>query len=295
MPLNDTIFAAEALVSCAAALGEGPVWVPQEQALYWVDIRAPRIWRWQWADGGVQQWTPPWRVGAIAPRAGGGFVAATEAGFALIDLPQDRFDLIDDPEPDLPNNRFNDGKVDRAGCFWAGTMDDAEEKASGRLYRLEPGLSWRCLDQGYLVSNGPAFSPDGATLYHSDSALREVYRFTLTSGGKLGARELFLRFGGEDGYPDGMTTDADGCLWIAFWDGSCIRRFAPDGAPCGRIELPVRRPTSCAFGGPGLDHLFITSARTGLSAADLSAQPLAGALFVAQPQVGGVEQPPFAG
>ena len=294
MPPDDTT-SAQPLISCAATLGEGPVWLPAEQALYWVDIKAPHIWRWQWPDGQTRKWTPPWRVGAIAPRASGGFVAATEAGFAFVDLGRNSFELFGDPEVDLPGNRFNDGKVDRAGRFWAGTMDDDERAASGALYRLDIDLRWHCLDRGYRVTNGPAFSPAGTTLYHSDSALREVYRFTMGVDGSLGARELFLRFSQEDGHPDGMTTDAEGCLWIAFWDGACLRRFAADGAPCGRIDLPVSRPTSCAFGGPALDRLFITSARAGLDEADLAAQPQAGALFVAETAVGGVEPPPFAG
>jgi len=294
MNSSEDMSAPEIVAQGGAALGEGPVWVAREQALYWVDIKVPLIWRWLWSSGKTDQWRPPWRIGAIAPRAGGGFVAATEAGFAWVDLEQGRFELIGNPEADLPGNRFNDGKVDRSGCFWAGTMDDAEEAATGALYRLDPTLTWQCIDRGYRVTNGPTFSPDGTILYHTDSALRTVYRFPVMAGDALGAREAFLRFDEGEGFPDGMTTDAQGCLWIAFWDGGCVRRFSPDGAPLQCLELPVQRPTSCTFGGPDLDHLFVTSARVGLDEALLAKQPLAGSLFVVQPGVRGLEQPLFA-
>lgn len=283
------------VVACAALLGEGPVWVARERALYWVDIHAPRIWRWQAATGDVRSWTPPWRITAMAPRVRGGFVGASEQGFVLIDLEDDRYEPVGNPEAHRPGNRFNDGKVDRDGCFWAGTMDDAEQEASGALYRLDPDLHWQQLDEGYGVTNGPAFSPDGSFLYHTDSAARIVYRFPLSGSGILGAREPFLHFRQVDGHPDGMTTDAEGCLWIAFWDGACVRRFAPDGAPLARIDLPVQRPTSCAFGGEALDTLFITSARIGLPETELAAQPLAGALFAVDPGVHGAAQFLFGG
>jgi D-xylonolactonase len=295
MTAIDSAFSPRLAVACDAVLGEGPVWVAREAALYWVDIQAPRIWRWLPATAETHSWTPPFRVTAIAPRASGGFVAATDRGFALIDLEQGRFELVGNPEADRPGNRFNDGKTDRTGGFWAGTMDDAEVEDTGALYRLDPGLNWQQYDAGYRVTNGPAFSPDGSWLYHTDSAERTVYRFAVAGSGVLGARETFLHFRALDGHPDGMTTDAEGCLWIAFWDGACVRRFAPGGAPLARIDLPVQRPTSCAFGGEGLDQLFITSARLGLSEAELAIQPLAGALFAVEPGVRGTAPYLFAG
>lgn len=286
---------ADLAVDCAATLGEGPAWVDREHALYWVDIKAPAIWRLDASSGAVSVWTPPCRVSAIAPRAGGGLVAASERGFAFIDIVAGGFQLIASPELDLPGNRMNDGKVDQAGSFWAGTMDDAEEAASGSLYRLAPDRSWSRQDTGYRVPNGPAFSLDGRYAYHTDSALRSVYRFPVRDDHTIGPRELFLQFDGADGHPDGMTVDAEGCLWIAFWDDWCVRRFAPDGTARERVEVPVQRPTSCTFGGPALDRLFITSARVGLGAEALERQPLAGGLFVVRPEVGGVVQPVFAG
>jgi D-xylonolactonase len=295
MTAIDSALSPRLVVACDAVLGEGPVWVAREAALYWVDIHAPRVWRWLPATAEVRSWTPPFRVTAIAPRASGGFVAATDRGFALIDLEQGRFDLVGNPEADRPGNRFNDGKTDRTGGFWAGTMDDAEVEATGALYRLDPDLNWQQFDTGYRVTNGPTFSPGGSWLYHTDSAERMVYRFAVAGSGVLGARETFLHFRALDGHPDGMTTDAEGCLWIAFWDGACVRRFAPDGALLERIDLPVQRPTSCAFGGEALDQLFVTSARLGLSETELAAQPLAGALFAVDPGVRGTAPFLFAG
>lgn len=293
--LRDSLEQVTTITECASLLGEGPVWVARDKALYWVDIQTPLIWRWTWPHREVRHWVPPFRIGAIAPRVRGGFVAATENGFALVDLDRGAYELIGNPEPRRPRNRFNDGKVDAVGNFWAGTMDDAEECVTGALYRLAPSLEWSRIDDGYSVANGPAFSPDGRFAYHSDSALRCVYRFSLASDGCVGPREPFLSFRDGEGHPDGMTTDIEGCLWIAFWDGGCVRRFAPDGTPLVRIDLPVQRPTSCAFGGPLLDSLFITSARIGLSGDQIDQQPLAGALFSIEPGVRGVSQPLFAG
>ena len=281
------------LVDCRAVLGEGPVWVAREGALYWVDIKGLAVLRWTEASGAVERWTTPFRVGSLAPRAAGGFVAGTERGFALIDPPAGRYELIGDPEPHLPDNRFNDGKLDRAGRFWAGTMDDREEEARGSLYRVDPDLSWTMIDEGYQVTNGPAFDPAGARMYHSDSGRRTIYAFDLDAAGRASNKRVFAHFREEQGYPDGMTVDAEGCLWVAFWDGWCIRRLAPDGRILEEVGVPVARPTSCAFGRSGLDKLFVTSARVGLNEKALAVQPLAGALFIVSPAVGGVAEKPF--
>lgn len=283
------------VAECAALLGESPVWVEREAALYWVDIKAPLIWRLDWASGGVTHWTPPFRIGALAPRANGGFVAGTERGFALIDLQTAQYEVIGNPEPELPGNRFNDGKLDPRGRFWTGTMDDREQKSSGALYRLTPDLRWTRIAEGYRVTNGPAFSPDGRLMYHSDSAIRTIYVFHLDEQGDVKGRLVFASFGEADGYPDGMTTDAAGFLWVAFWDGWCLRRFSPEGECVEKIDMPVQRPTSCTFAGPDLDHLLITSARIGIHDRALDDQPLAGALFMARPAIGGTPQTSFPG
>lgn len=283
------------IVSAAAILGEGPVWVARERALYWLDIAGCRIHRLDPANGNAKSAPTPFRVTALAARASGGFVGASEHGFVLIDAELSRFDIFADPEPELPGNRFNDGKVDGQGRFWAGTMDDAEQAATGVLYRLDAELRVSCHDEGYRVTNGPTFSPDGAWMYHTDSAAQTVYRFAVGADGEPFGRNVFLKFEEGDGFPDGMTTDAVGNLWIAFWDGWCLRQVSPSGDILRKIDLPVQRPTSCTFGGRLLDTLFVTSASKGLDEAALARQPLAGSLF-AIPGLGeGVPMPPFAG
>jgi len=288
----------ESIVQCVAdvhaVLGEGPVWVARESALYWLDIKGRKIFR-LGENGQRDEWATPLRVGSIAPRSNGGFIAGTDRGIAAVDPAAGRFDVLLQPEQDLPQNRFNDGKVDRSGSFWAGTMDDTEKDATGTLYRLAPDLSCAAIDGGYKVTNGPAFSPGGDVMYHNDSARQVTYRFTLAADGSLSPRETFLQFHDGDGYPDGMTVDAEGCLWIAFWDGWCVRRFSPEGELMRTIEVPVARPTSCAFGGADLDQLYISSASIGLDDKELSLQPTAGGLFKASPGVQGIADVPFAG
>ncbi|MDP9085684.1 MAG: SMP-30/gluconolactonase/LRE family protein, partial [Pseudomonadota bacterium] len=194
----------------------------------------------------------------------------------------------------LPDSRFNDGKVDRHGRFWAGTMDDTEQASIGALYRLGADLHWNKVDDGYGVTNGPAFNRAGDIIYHTDSARRTIYRFALSPDGELGRREIFARFTGAEGYPDGMTVDAEDCLWVAFWDGWAVRRFSPAGEELAAIDMPVQRPTSVAFGGPELDRLYVTSARIGLDQAAIAVQPSAGGLFMLQPGVSGIAERPFA-
>ena len=290
--------AAETNIRCVAdvhaVLGEGPVWVEREAALYWVDIKGRAIFRLA-EDGELMRWETPFRVGAIAPRTTGGFIAATDGGFAEIDLGARRFEIVADPEADLPNNRFNDGKVDRHGRLWAGTMDDEEREASGVLYRVDSGVQATAVDRDYKVTNGPAFSPSGDIMYENDSARQVTYAFDLDGDGNALNKRTFLQFGDGDGYPDGMTVDSEGCLWIAFWDGWCIRRFSPEGERLETVRMPVSKPTSCAFGAPGLDRLYVTSASIGLDAEALEMQPNAGGLFMFTPGVRGLADVPYAG
>jgi len=277
-----------------AVLGEGPVWVDREAALYWLDIKGRKIFRLSEA-GELSQWPTPFRVGSIAPRASGGFIAGTDQGIANIDFSSGRLQILFNPEENLPSNRFNDGKVDRSGRFWAGTMDDEEKQASGTLYRFDSSLNWSAVDKDYKVTNGPAFSPDGKLMYHNDSGRQVTYVFDLDEAGSAANRRTFLQFGEGDGYPDGMTVDSEGCLWIAFWDGGCIRRFSPEAALLETVEMPIARPTSCAFGGVDLDDLYVTSASIGLEETALSRQPNAGGLFMVTPGVQGIAEVPFAG
>ncbi|HEX6740294.1 MAG TPA: SMP-30/gluconolactonase/LRE family protein [Sphingomicrobium sp.] len=290
--------ASETEIQCVAdvgaVLGEGPLWAARERALYWVDINGRKLFRLN-AQGQLTEWSTPLRVGSIAPRAGTGFIAGTDQGIALIHPDANLYDVMVRPEADQPGNRFNDGKLDRRGRFWAGTMDDREREDSGTLYRVDPDLGWTAVDGGYRVTNGPAFSPSGEVMYHSDSARQVTYAFDLDEEGNASNRRVFLQFGPGDGFPDGMTVDSDGCLWIAFWDGWCVRRFSPSGERLETIRMPVARPTSCVFGGPDLDRLYVTSARRDLDEQALAMQPNAGGLFMLVPGVRGIPDLPFAG
>lgn len=283
----------DCIADVKATLGEGPVWVAREEALYWVDIPEKRVFRWSDKEG-VRNFAVDRHVCSLLPRAEGGFVGGGYDGLLLLD-PELGVSVLGDPEPELPRNRFNDGKIDRAGRLWAGTMDRTEQEDSGSLYRLDRELAWRRADSGYRVTNGPAFSVDGRTMYHTDSARQTVYAFDLAEDGSVSNRRIHLGFGEGDGYPDGMTVDAEDCLWIAFWDGWCVRRFSPAGDRLAEIEVPVQRPTSVAFGGPDLDRLFITSASRDLSAEQRTGQPFAGGLFMTVPGVQGVAETLFAG
>ena len=283
----------DCIADVKAVLGEGPVWVEREQALYWVDIPQRLVFRWS-QDQGARTIPVTHHICALLPRAAGGFIGGGYDGF--LKIAQDlSVQVIADPEPDLPANRFNDGKVDRSGRLWAGTMDRHEREASGSLYRLDPDRSWQRIDSGYKVTNGPAFSRDGRTLYHTDSARQTVYAFDLAEDGSAANRRVHLQFGDGDGYPDGMTVDAQDCLWIAFWDGWCVRRFSPAGERLAELRVPAQRPTSCAFGGPALDRLFITTASRDLTPQELEGQPNAGGLFMTSPGVTGIAEPLFAG
>lgn len=282
----------ECIADVACLLGEGPVWVEREQALYWVDIVSGTLFRHR--EGATESLPVAQTLCSLVPRAGGGYVGGSLRGLVTVSPDWEIAPLVD-PEPDQPRNRFNDGKVDRAGRFWAGTMDRTEQGATGALYRLDPDFACTRIDSGYTVTNGPAFSPDGAVLYHTDSGRQTIYAFDCDAAGRTGNRRVFAQFGEGDGYPDGMTVDAEGCLWVAFWDGWCLRRLSPHGERLLELPVPVQRPTSCAFGGERLDRLFITSARRDLSAEDLARQPQAGGLFVTEPGVRGLAERPFAG
>jgi sugar lactone lactonase YvrE len=273
-------------------VGEGPVWVAAESALYWVDNLGQIIHRLSLADGSLQQWEVPEPIGFIVPRRGDNtsFVVGLQSGFYALRL--EPFELVawGDPEPGLTNNRFNDGKVDAQGRLWAGTMPMDGKSPDGTLYRLDPDHSWRSLDTGYRVTNGPAFSPAQDVVYHTDSASRVVYRFELDQAGKLHSKAPFILFENDWGLPDGMTVDAMGCLWIAHWDGGRVSRFDPEGRLDHSVVLPASRITSCTFGGRNLDRLFVTSASEGRQH-----EPLAGALFELVPGAIGIPAGAFAG
>ena len=271
-----------------AILGESVLWHSAQQCVYWVDIKRPAVHAYDPVSGKRSTWPMPEPIGCIAPRRVGGFIAGLKSGLALLDLDTDGISPVANPEPDCPGNRFNDGKCDDRGRFWAGTMDDAVVSPSGWLYRLDPNGRCQAMDGPYVCTNGPAFAPGFRTLYHTDTIGRTIYAFDLSREGMLSHRRVFARFGPDDGYPDGMTTDRDGFVWVAHWGGWRVTRFAADGRIDSTIRLPVAQVTNCAFGGSDLGTLYITSAREGLDAAALARQPLAGGLFEIRTQTTGL-------
>jgi sugar lactone lactonase YvrE len=274
-----------------AILGEGPVHDARDEALYFVDIKGQRLHRLSLRDNAQTSWDMPEPIGWVLPRASSpGFIAGFKSGFATVTLAPFAITPIGAPEPDRETNRLNDAKVDPCGRIWAGSMDDAEKRVSGALYRLDPTLTWSRMDDGYGVANGPTFSPAGDVLYHADSARRIVYRFALSADGLISERREFVRFPEDWGYPDGMTTDCEGGVWIAHWDGARISRFTPDGLCDRAVPMPVSRPTSCVFAGAGRDRLFVTSASIGRES-----ESLAGGLFELDVGMRGAPSFAFAG
>ncbi|MBX3607004.1 MAG: SMP-30/gluconolactonase/LRE family protein [Piscinibacter sp.] len=286
------------LWAAGAMLGEGLCWSVREQALWWVDILGCRLHRWR-ADGEQRSWTLPDTISAVAERASApGLLVTLRRGFAFFDPADGILQRGVEPEPERTANRFNDGKCDAQGRFWGGTMDIDCEAPTGALYRVDgAGRCVRAFDAGYPVTNGPAWSKDGRTMFVNDTARRNVFAFPFDPrDGSLGEPRLLLRFPKGDGFPDGMTTDAQGRLWIAHWDGGCVScHDADSGAEITRIALPTSNITNVAFGGPALTTLFVTSACTGLTEAQLAAQPLAGALFAIDTDVAGCAAHLYAG
>jgi sugar lactone lactonase YvrE len=270
-----------------APLLEGPVWVERDQALWFVDIKSHTVHRHDPASGATRSWDAPGQIGFILPIASGGFVAGLQSGLARFDERDGSFTPIVAPEPDLPGNRLNDATVDPQGRLWFGSMDDSESQASGAIYRLAADGS--CVATSPLVSitNGPAVSPDGRTLYHVDTLGGVIFACDVDDSGMLVNRREFVRIPNSEGYPDGPTVDSEGCVWVGLYNGWAVRRYSPQGALIETVPFPVSAITKIAFGGPELKTVFATTANKHLSPADLEKEPHAGDLFRFEVDVAG--------
>jgi len=282
-----------------AVLGEGPYWVPAESALLWVDIAGGRLHRTE-IPGGATTSAEIETVSAAFPARGGGVLYASGNRVVLREpadgqatsLSGGYTDRVIAVAPAHPTVRFNDGAVDPAGRVWIGTMHENETRPLGTLYRLDRGpvpgsrqaAALTPVAPRAIVSNGLAWSPDGTLMYYADSPTRrlDVFDYDLATGEAIG-RRMLADLSGYDGFPDGLTVDADGFVWVCMWDGAAIRRFSPSGSLDAVVPVPVARPTSVAFGGPDMADLFVTSASIDLTGPELAAQPLAGRLLHLRP------------
>lgn len=273
----------------AAALGEGPVWWPEDGALWFVDIKGGRLHRHCAQGGAARTVETGGQPSFVLPAHDGRLVVGSNGQVLALHADGSGREVLCDMA--MPaHNRTNDATVDLHGRLWFGTMDDAELRATGALYCLDRA-QLSCLGGAAVVTNGPAVSRDGATLYHVDSGARTIWRHAIGDGPVLHRSEVFVQLAAADGFPDGVVLDSEDCLWVALWDGWQVRRYAADGRLLLTVDLPCARVTKIAFGGPDLRTAYITTARVGLDAGQLAQQPLAGALFAFDAPVPGCRLP----
>jgi sugar lactone lactonase YvrE len=283
------------VLDAKAELGECPVWSAEEQALYWVDIRAPALHRLDPGTGENRTWPLPDRIGSFALREAGGAVLALRDGFYLFDFDSGAPKHHASPPEHVPGTRFNDGKVAPDGRFFAGTMDEEQlSRPIGALYRLDPdGTVHRTVD-GLIVSNGLAWSADGRTMFHSDSKAQVIRAYDYDNGAVANPR-VVARPTEEIGRPDGAATDVEGFYWSAGISAGVLNRWSPDGRLDRSIPLPCSNPTMPCFGGPDLRTIYVTSLRHDLPPDVLAAKPLSGGIFAIQVDVPGVPVARFTG
>lgn len=285
----------ETVLAAQAALGECPLWSVSEQVLWWVDIEGFTLNRFDPATGENQVFDVGEHVGCVGLRAGGGFVAGLRSGLWLLDAEGRKRKLIADPQPDNSISRFNDGRVDPWGGFWAGTIHEPRDRPAAALWRVDPGLEVEKLAGEVTVSNGVAFAPDRSAAYHADTPAHVIYRYPLDHDGRPGVREVFRQFPAGHGRPDGAAVDEEGCYWSALYEGARVVRLSPAGEIIAEYPVPARCPTMVAFGGADLRTLYVTSARHNRPADELAERPESGNLFAMRPPVAGLPEPEFAG
>lgn len=288
---------AEHVLPIQDIVGETPIWIPQEQALYWIDLGDPKIHRYDPTTGETREWKLDVPITALARRGKGQWILATKTGLYFWDQQENKTEFIVDPEADNPDVRFNDGVIDPKGRFLIGTLNDQNFNApDGSLYRLDPDLSIHKLDTGYAVANGIGFSPDGSTVYVTDMFNSRILAYDYNvEAGTVSRRRSFAHVPDVAGWPDGLIVDQDGFVWSAHWNGWRVTRYDPDGKIEREVKLPVANVTCMAFGGRDLSILYITTAWFMLSDEERAAQTQAGDLFRTETDVRGRLEPEFSG
>ena len=285
------------LIDAHALVGEGPIWDADANVLWWVDIMSSELYAYDPQTGENRKWNVGQHVGTVVQRAAGGLMLAVQDGFAAFDPASGALEMLADPEANLPGNRFNDGKCDPAGRFWAGSMAYEDQSDQGSVYRLDTDHSVDKMIEDIGISNGIIWSLDARTMYYTDSldfAIR-AYDYDVATGG-IDNERVIIDIPKAMGFADGFTIDEEGMLWVAHYGAGRVRRWNPDTATVlAEIDLPAVGVTACAFGGPGLDQLFITSASLRLSDAEKAQQPHAGGLFVAEVGVRGLAADKYGG
>jgi sugar lactone lactonase YvrE len=279
-----------------ATLGECPRWDSSTQMFYWVDIEEHKLNRYDPATLQYQVRDMGEAIGCFALRKTGGFVVALRSGYALIDDFDAPLRRLHSPAWNPTEVRFNDGRCDPQGRFWAGTMFEPRTRAGAALYCLNPNYNFSVHGDPVTIANGIAVSPDEHWFYFADTPTNTVFRYAFdASKGQLGERTTFITLANGEGRPDGATVDTEGNYWLALFNGACVRCYSPAGKLLEQIDLPTRNPTCLTFGGPDLRTLFITTARIKLSPDELAAQPMAGAVFTITVAKQGLDEPRFAG
>jgi D-xylonolactonase len=274
-----------------ALLGEGPVWVERDSALWFVDIKKQQVHRYDPASGAQRSWDSPEQVGFVLPADDGRFVAGLKSGLYRFDPESGAFDMLAEVDGDKPHNRLNDGTVDPTGRLWFGTMDNDESAKNGAFYCFESGKLTRTAIDEIAITNGPAVSPDGKLLYFVDTLKGTIAVADIHDDGTLGERRPFVKIPPTEGHPDGPTIDSEGFLWIALYAGWEARRYSPDGELAKRVRFPVANITKLAFGGDDLRTAFATTARQKMSPEEIARQPLIGHLFEFRVDVPGIPCP----
>lgn len=287
----------ECVVRAGNGLGEAPQWCAATRKMWWIDIYAPALHSYDPQSHAHASMPLPGRiVGSFAMRRCGGMVIARNDGLFSFDPATSASSSIACPEPDKPEHRLNDGKCDRRGRYWVGSMHATIRQPVGVFYRIDPDHSVHRMFDGFILPNSVAISPDDSTFYFADTLSFTIWAFDFDiAAGTLSNRRVFADTRSHRGRPDGSTVDSEGFLWNAEMAGGRVVRYAPDGRIDRTYALPVSRVTSCAFGGPNLDTLYITSASHGLSDEQRTAEPLAGSLFALDPGTRGVPEPDYAG